>query len=750
MKASRIDPLEHQRWADLQKELVSCGGLSHASVLQSLALQYRNEERISTVNEFQSRREAKESASGIEQSLWRLRFTRIQGESTNIRESKDDNLMTRYVKRRYEGEPEKEKKEIKTLADSVQDVIMKLSLQFNDQINDAMCSDSSSPEISVQENNPLTALMQLQAIEHNMKAIDRDILILESNVDGDIGGLLVGFGFADEEYMESGECSSSGSSEDDDESSEGDSSDEEEEDESSDDDTKCDSLMKEIAIEMGIFVPEGMNLDDLSSDSESSSDDSDESDSDDDDEDEDSSDEDSTERSEMEAGYEECTGEMIAEEGKLTSPGVVSPVSLPVTELASIHAAPSFPVNAVSSISNQQPLSKSGFLSQVDSTEVCKHDSAVVIVNDEMEGPKRDSYDSGCDTYSDGNSSMNGFILKQNLNMLLPNEVPISTVAMKHSRPVSDNNSNADTRMKQDHSSDSTANTCTHSAIDHSVRQDPLVSEASAVDSHDSVIMMAPPSSYASCEVANTVRHPRKSFILTLPDGSVSNMVFDGEMQRKGEVICGWGEFDVGSDEYDMCDDGLLVEWGRVDFGCDSENLEDIEEARLCWEAANAAAIDAANAELEMFRTKGTRHDAQDAVTVSTQPAIPSCAADVKAPRPKKPKREKKPIPKKIVASDGEPIDFHFTPLSVSSATTDEGSPKRNEFFNQSFYDRKKNCRIKRNKNKHFCYDDDDTSLASHDKEKKRTKKKDEHSEFVEGLFVLAPGKSRAVQAIMY
>ena len=303
-----IDLEEHKRWVDLQQELAVGGVQTNAAVLQTLAKLYRKEEHIDTLQDFHSKKEATVTTTkkDVELSIWRLRLTRAQQSTKKLRrdDDQDMNLMTRYVKGKYEAEPPEEKKGIGRLADNIQDVLMKLTSNFNDQINDAMHSDNTNPNISVQENNPLAALMQLHAIEQNMKAIDHDMAILEKNLTeqhGDIGDLLVGFGCADDTYTESQgfysrSCSSS-YDDDDDESTQDDSDDEEDndddDDESSqeesdddsdddddDDDDDNDDLMKEMAKEMGIIVPEGMNLDELlaDSDSEYSSDDDDDDD----------------------------------------------------------------------------------------------------------------------------------------------------------------------------------------------------------------------------------------------------------------------------------------------------------------------------------------------------------------------------------------------------------------------------------------------------------------------------------------
>jgi hypothetical protein len=158
---------------------------------------------------------------------------------------------------------------------------MKLTSTFNDQINDAMRSDTTNPRISNQENNPVSALIQLQAIEQNMKAIDRDMAVLAQNKsqnNGEIGKLLVGFGWTgDNEESEGSEENdpSKDDEKDDDDDSELSS---EYSDESTHDDCN-DQNMKEMANEMGIVVPEGFNIDEfLLADSDiedSSSDDSD-------------------------------------------------------------------------------------------------------------------------------------------------------------------------------------------------------------------------------------------------------------------------------------------------------------------------------------------------------------------------------------------------------------------------------------------------------------------------------------------
>ena len=184
-----IDQKEHERWVNLQKELASCGGRTNAAIMQVLAAQYRKEEQVETMDDYRTKKEAKKHP-GIEQSLWRLRFSRAMSMSNvtsdDQQQQADDeaNLMTRFVKRKYEEKPREETKvtsDTVTLADNVQELLMQLTSTFNNQINDAMHSDTANPQISVQENNPLSAILQLQAIEQNMKAIDNDMAILEQS-----------------------------------------------------------------------------------------------------------------------------------------------------------------------------------------------------------------------------------------------------------------------------------------------------------------------------------------------------------------------------------------------------------------------------------------------------------------------------------------------------------------------------------------------------------------------------------------
>jgi len=305
-----MDPEERTKWKEFKEELRSCcGRATHSAVLETIGSRCRQDEKIVDQTTFRERIEAirgpKAAGGGIEQSLWMLRFR-----STRSMDAEHTSLITKYTKSRISVEKEEAPPQF---ADNVQDALMKITSQFTDHINDAMHSDDQSPSISVLQNNPLSAVMQLQAIEANMQAIDHDMAVLDTNRKSgdDVGDLLVGFGCTPDAYSSSDDDSSSDEDESDSDSDSdsddesGSSSDDESDDDrtlvddsarisSGTDNTEVDALMRQMALEMGVSVSKidsTFCVDDGSdyTSSEYDSDSDDESDSEDDSDDGDSS-----------------------------------------------------------------------------------------------------------------------------------------------------------------------------------------------------------------------------------------------------------------------------------------------------------------------------------------------------------------------------------------------------------------------------------------------------------------------------
>ncbi len=69
------DSNRHRRTptVDLQKELASCGARTNAAILQALAVKYRKEECVPTIDDYKLKKGAK--TWDIEQSIWRRRFS---------------------------------------------------------------------------------------------------------------------------------------------------------------------------------------------------------------------------------------------------------------------------------------------------------------------------------------------------------------------------------------------------------------------------------------------------------------------------------------------------------------------------------------------------------------------------------------------------------------------------------------------------------------------------------------------------
>jgi hypothetical protein len=240
---------ENEPFRKLQSHLrqLRAGG-TNASVLQALANMCREEEEIIDRQTYFDRRKLaniKEETKTPE-SLWRSRFVRRSSWSKttqpmhNATDENEEvaNLFTKYVKRKYRGSPQEEEKKPSTFSVNVQDLLLSMTTMFATDINDAYVSDPSQT-MAIGENNPFQAMMKMNQIDENMKAIDDDMRILaQARKEGQMTAKDRFTGFA---QLGENDCLLDEEASSDDSRSESDSSDDSGESDSSDDDDSGES-----------------------------------------------------------------------------------------------------------------------------------------------------------------------------------------------------------------------------------------------------------------------------------------------------------------------------------------------------------------------------------------------------------------------------------------------------------------------------------------------------------------------------
>lgn len=305
-----------KEWEKLRQQLrQSSNGATHAAVLEMLGNMCREEEGIRNRTDYKKKKETKKEEVSEKVSFWRRRFVRrspqmmrgrakVGGADEEEKEDSDTNMITKFAKQKYKPKP---KKPTLTFSENVQDMLLNITSQFEQQINSAFKSDPATKE-EREEDIPLSELADVTQIDVNMRAIDKDMKILDkakqSGVRVDLDDFRGVGKLGDQDYLSSSESSSSEEdsdeewdSEDSDESGSEAEAGEESSDEESEDDDDSDEESDD-------------SDDDDDSDEESSEEDSD------DDDDDDESDESWTtdDESSLES-YDELMAEMQTEMG---------------------------------------------------------------------------------------------------------------------------------------------------------------------------------------------------------------------------------------------------------------------------------------------------------------------------------------------------------------------------------------------------------------------------------------------------
>jgi hypothetical protein len=257
-------------------------GVTNMSVIQALANMCREEESIVDDETYQCKRKRKKGVNKEKESVWLRRFIRRNSVSTNELDSDDSdtNLITRYAKEKFRNPPTEEERKINAFSTNIQELLVTMTAQFASDINDAYKSDPSQI-MAIGENNPLEAVLKMNQIDNNMKAIDEDMrLLAEARTHGEMTATDRFLGFAhlgendclpdENDSSSSSESRDAGNSDDsdsDDESDQSDSDDDEEGSSDSDDDDEGSSdwesddessldsnFMNEMANELGFEV----------------------------------------------------------------------------------------------------------------------------------------------------------------------------------------------------------------------------------------------------------------------------------------------------------------------------------------------------------------------------------------------------------------------------------------------------------------------------------------------------------------
>lgn len=241
--AKAMTPEERAKWRELKKQLrLSSRGKTNAAVIQMLANMCRSEEGICDKNTYKTKKEEQktENTAGRDITFWQRRFIK-----TNASEQKveDSNLFTKYANQKFQP-GEGEKKEL-TFSENIQDVLLKMTAQFGNQINVAYDTDPATEAMKKSNENPLSAITKMHQIDENMKAIDTDMQILkQKKEEGHVTATQFFEGFAElgeDDYLSESDSDGSSSDSDDDDDSDNDDSDEDSDDDSDEDEDDDDS-----------------------------------------------------------------------------------------------------------------------------------------------------------------------------------------------------------------------------------------------------------------------------------------------------------------------------------------------------------------------------------------------------------------------------------------------------------------------------------------------------------------------------